>query len=514
MQFLSRFFPFLRWFPVSSDIVRTDLIAGLTVALVIVPKAMAYAQLAGLPPYFGLYAAFIPVIVGALWGSSSQLATGPVAVVSLMTASALAPLALPGSEQFIALAILLALMVGIFQLTLGVFKLGVVVNFISHPVVIGFTNAAAIIIALSQLSKLLGVPMGRSEHFIQDIWGVLRQLGNLHLPTLLMGLAALSIMVVLKKYAPKAPNVLVAVIVTTAVSWAIGFERNNSARMEQIGDPEAKALVETYQTADTRIGEMKNRVIAKSVEMKETHKNHPEARHAAAALNYEIELLRLDLKSVEDENNTRLALLRQMEFQLVPGVDRATDALYRAGKVPPTLAAEGAAWYIKSVSKGEVKLVGGGEVVGTIPSGLPSLVFPSMSRDSILALLSSAFVIALVGFMEAVAMSKAIATKTRERIDPNQELIGQGLANITGSISQSYPVCGSFSGSALNLDAGAKTGLASLFNGLFVMLTLLFLTPLLYYLPQAVLATIIIMAVKGLLNFQSFKHSWQTQLAF
>ncbi len=510
MESLRRYLPFLRWFPISNDVLRADLLAGLTVALVIVPKAMAYAQLAGLPPYFGLYAAFIPVIVGALWGASSQLATGPVAIVSLMTASALVPLALPGSDQFIALAILLALMVGIFQLALGAFNLGVVVNFISHPVIIGFTNAAAIIIALSQLSKLLGVPMGRSEHFVQDIWGVVSQLGNLHIPTLLMGITAIAIMVILKKYAPKAPSVLIAVLVTTSLSWMIGFERKNTVGPDQVGDTEAKTLVQSYQSADKRITELKGRINAKSLELKELHKNRPDAGRAAAALNFEIELLRIDLRGVEDENNKRLSLLHQMEFELVPGAEGGKDRLYRAGKVPPSLNPEGFAWYVKTVGKDTVSLVGGGEVVGTIPSGLPSFELPTLGRDSILALLSSAFVIALVGFMEAVAMSKAIATRTKERINPNQELIGQGLANISGSLTQSYPVCGSFSGSALNLDAGARTGLASVFNGLFVMVTLLFLTPLLYHLPQAVLAAIIIMAVAGLFNFSAIKHAWQT----
>lgn len=510
METLRRYLPFLRWFPVSRNIVWIDLIAGLTVALVIVPKAMAYAQLAGLPAYFGLYAAFIPVIVGALWGSSSQLATGPVAIISLMTASALAPIALPGSDQFIALAILLAFMVGVFQLALGVFKLGVVVNFISHPVIIGFTNAAAIIIALSQLSKLLGVPMGRSEHFIQDIWEVVSQLGNLHVPTLLMGTAAIAIMMALKKYTPRAPSVLIAVVITTSISWAIGFERKLGVGPDQIGDPEAKTLIESYRSADTRITDLKGRINAKSLELKEMLKNRPEAGRAAAALNFEVELLRLDLRGVEDENNKRLGLLHQMEFEFVPGADGRKDALYRAGKVPAALNPEGPTWYLKSIGKETVRLVGGGEVVGTIPSGLPSLELPVFSRDSILALLSSAFVIALVGFTEAIAMSKAIATRTKERINPNQELIGQGLANISGSLTQSYPVCGSFSGSALNLDAGARTALASVFNGLFVMITLLFFTPLLYHLPQAVLAAIIIMAVTGLFNFKAIKHAWQT----
>ena len=163
MNRLARFLPFLRWFPMTGGAIKADFMAGITVALVLIPQSMAYAQLAGMPAYYGLYAAFLPVAVAALWGSSHQLGTGPVAVVSLLTASSLAVFAAPGSPDFVALAIMLALLVGIIQLLLGVFKLGVIVNFLSHPVIVGFTNAAAIIIALSQVSKLFGVPMGRSE---------------------------------------------------------------------------------------------------------------------------------------------------------------------------------------------------------------------------------------------------------------------------------------------------------------------------------------------------------------
>src|SRR3989337_1085347 len=193
--------PFARWFPLKSETVRADLIAGVTVALVLIPQSMAYAQLAGLPPYYGLYAAFLPVMVGALWGSSSQLATGPVAMVSLLTGSVLASLAAVGSEQFVALAILLALLVGISQLALGMFRLG------------------AIVIVLSQLSKLLGVSMPRSEYFFLDVWGVLQQIRDMHLPTLVMGVSAILLMWALKRYAPKAPGVLIAVALTTLGRW-------------------------------------------------------------------------------------------------------------------------------------------------------------------------------------------------------------------------------------------------------------------------------------------------------
>jgi SulP family sulfate permease len=375
---LNRLLPFLRWLPYSGVTLRADFIAGLTVALVLVPQSMAYAQLAGMPPYYGLYAAFLPVMVAALWGSSNQLGTGPVAVVSLLTASSLSVFAAPGSEQFIALAIMLALLVGIVQLVLGLFKLGVVVNFLSHPVIVGFTNAAAIIIALSQVNKLIGVPMGRSEHFIVDIWGVAQKAGDTHLLTLVMGLAAIGFIWGFRRWAPKLPGVLIAVLVTTTASWLLDF-------------------------------------------------------------------------------NTAL----------------------------------------------------GGQVVGKVPEGLPTMTMPAISWQMFGTLLSTAIIISLVGFMEAISIAKAMAAKTKQKIDPNQELIGQGLANVVGAMSQSFPVSGSFSRSAVNINAGAITGMSSVFTGLFVLLTLLFLTPLLYHLPQAVLAAVIIMAVVGLVNFGAVKHAWQ-----
>ncbi len=371
---MKRFFPFLRWFPYQIPTFRADLIAGLTVALVLIPQSMAYAQLAGLPAYFGLYAAFLPVAVAALWGSSNQLGSGPVAVVSLLTASALTTFAQAGTESYIALAILLSFTVGLIQLSLGIFKLGVIVNFLSHPVILGFTNAAALIIALSQVSKLFGLKMASSGHFMIDFWEMLKQIGQTHLPTLALGVLAISIMWSLKKWLPKIPGVLVAVAVTTLISWASGFD---------------------------------------------------------------------------------------------------------------------------------------GAIVGSIPQGLPELKIPPLSWNAISSLLSAALVISLVGFMEAISIAKAVATKTRQRINPNQELIGQGLANLVGSFSQSYPVSGSFSRTAVNSDAGALTGMSSVFTALIVLIALLFLTPLLYHLPQAALGAIIIMAVTGLINVEGIKHAWQ-----
>ncbi|MCA3107517.1 MAG: SulP family inorganic anion transporter, partial [Rhodocyclaceae bacterium] len=200
---MKRLLPFLHWWPLQRSALRADIVAGISVALVLVPQSMAYAQLAGVPAYYGLYAGFLPVIVAALWGSSSQLATGPAAVSSILTASALAPLATLGSEQFVALAILLAFMVGAIQLMLALCRMGNVVSFLSHPVILGFTSAAAIIIGLSQLNKLLGLPLGRSDFFLGDIWRMLLQLPDAHLPSLAIGVGAMAVIWGFRRWLPR-----------------------------------------------------------------------------------------------------------------------------------------------------------------------------------------------------------------------------------------------------------------------------------------------------------------------
>ncbi|MCK4839375.1 MAG: sodium-independent anion transporter, partial [Desulfobulbaceae bacterium] len=226
---ITKIFPFLDWFKdYDGGKFKIDLLAGITVAMVLIPQSMAYAQLAGLPAYYGLYAAFLPPMVAALFGSSRQLATGPVAVVSLMSAASLEPLATAGGPQFIAYSIVLALTVGVFQLSLGVLRLGLVVNFLSHPVINGFTNAAAIIIASSQFSKFFGVYVDKATHHYETMGRVAQAaMDYTHLPTLLYGVGAVAIMVGLKKVNPRIPNVLVAVAITTLLSLATGF--NNDA---------------------------------------------------------------------------------------------------------------------------------------------------------------------------------------------------------------------------------------------------------------------------------------------
>lgn len=507
MHRLERFLPFLRWLPLSRETARADVLAGITVALILVPQSMAYAQLAGLPVQYGLYTALLPVLVGALWGSSAQLATGPVAVVSLLTAAALAPLAAPGSPQYVALAIALAFLAGCIQLAMGAFRLGFAVNFLSHPVIAGFTSAAALIIALSQLGKLLGVPTPRGGSFLHDVWGVIEQWPDAHGPTLAFGLGALAGMIALRRLRPTWPGVLIVVAIATAVSAATGFERGSTATVAQLADSEARALAEDYLATRARIEALAEERRAKQAELARTDQDRPGARHHAAALRYEIELLGLRIEDRSAENRRRLRLLRKLLFE------QASDAAGQPLFVPAGTAAQGTGgrWRIQSLDESGIRMQGGGEVVGRIPAGLPGIAPPSLDFATLATLLVSALVISLVGFMEAVSIAKAIAARTRQRFDPNQELIGQGLANLAGSFTQSFPASGSFSRSAVTFQAGARTGLASAVSAAVVMVTLLFLTPLLYHLPQAVLAAIIMMAVASLVNFEAMRHAWQVQ---
>jgi len=505
---LFKLFPFLHWFPVTSVLLRGDVIAGITGGLVLVPKAMAYAQLSGLPLYFGLYTAFIPALLGALWGSSRQLATGPVAIVSLMTAAAVTPLAVPYTDDYIALALLLTLMVGVIQFTLGAIKLGTVVNFVSHPVILGFMNAAAIIIALSQLDNLLGIPKTRSDFFLKDIWEMLNYLPQAHLPTLAMALFSLVLMLTLKKIPSLAKlSVLIAVVITILVSVIFEYDRKSIAGPEQIKTKHSRDLIENYIATASRINEMVIKVTEKSTEIRSLKKSKD--FHAAASLKYNIETIQLDIASLKERNKARLSLINTLRFVKSSNTNQSTpDFFLHTGKASD-VESDQRNWRIKKIEGNSIKFIGGGDVVGDIPQGLPSFRMPELSLDAILTLLSAAFVIALVAFMESISMAKAMAAKTKQRLDPNQELIGQGLANMGGSLFQAYPACGSFTGSAINLQAGAKTGFAMVFNATFVMVTLLFLTPYLYNLPKAVLAVIILLAVTSLITPKMLMHTWK-----
>jgi SulP family sulfate permease len=368
------------WRIIQSHNLKADLKAGITVSLVAIPQSLAYAQLAGLPPIYGLYAAIIPTVVGAVFGSSRILSTGPVAMTSLLTAASITPLAAAGTEQFYTYAVLLAFMAGLFQIGFGFMRMGVLLNFLSHPVLMGFINAAAIIIGLSQLPMLLGIPPAQSGHFLLDILNMLSRLKEIDKITVSFGIASLAALALFKYKLPNWPGVLITVSLLTAASAIIGYE----------------------------------------------------------------EL--------------------------------------------------------------------GGKVVGDIPRSLPSFGLPPLDWGASVALLPASFVIALISFMEAMSSCKVIALRTRTPWDENRELIGQGLAKVAAAFCQSMPVSGSFSRSALNLSAGAQTKFSSIVSAAGVCLALLFLTPLLYHLPKAVLAAIIIMAVANLVNVRVIRNAWRSKM--
>jgi len=541
MSFITKALPFLSWMKGYTGITfRFDVVSGLTVALVLIPQSMAYAQLAGLPAHFGLYAAFLPPMVAALFGSSRQLATGPVAVVSLMTSATLEPLAVAGSEEYIAYAVLLALMVGAFQFLLGVLRLGVVVNFLSHPVVNGFTNAAAIIIATSQLDKIFGVGVEKAEHHYETVARVVMAAVEWsHLPTLAMAVLAFCIMVGLRRLDPRIPNVLIAVVVTTALSALLHFEHNETVALDAVDSPHLRALVDDFNAAvalQARVVELRSHGetsiskitttqhehhcrgcheerepddLRESAALVDTHPTHGDvlALHSMAGL--------LDSRAGElkEEISAQRAALRALVFTRV--TDGPYVGFHEINRAPAGATTDARHWRLKVgnrlIDPDELMMVGGGAVVGTIPRGLPSLRMPTLDFGAIPNLLSATVIISLLGFMEAISIAKAMAAKTGQRLDPNQELIGQGIGNIIGSIGRSYPISGSFSRSAVNLQAGGRTGFSSVVTSLTVVVVLLLFTPLLYHLPQSVLAAVIMMAVIGLVNVSGFVHAWKAQ---
>ncbi len=511
---VAKVFPFLAWFKnYDKASLQLDALSGLTVALVLIPQSMAYAQLAGLPAYYGLYASFLPPMIAALFGSSRQLATGPVAVVSLMTAASLAPLATAGSPGYIAYAILLALMVGIFQLTLGILRLGLVVNFLSHPVVNGFTNAAAIIIASSQLSKMFGVTVDTAPHHYETIIHVVKAATHYtHWPTLLMGMFAFGVMYGLKWLSPRIPNVLVAVVITTSISWATGFQHDRNASIEAIGSPAVRNLIEQFNAASSAVPSLAEGRARLGKVSSEAKQSHDEIGVLDAEHN--VDLANLKISRLQTEAHDRREKIRAVLLAGVPQADGSLD-FYPQDKIPAGIKSDGRTWRIKvgnqPLDTGNLTMMGGGAVVGTIPKGLPSLTIPPIDIGVMLHLLPFAAIISLLGFMEAISIAKAMAGKTGQRLDPNQELIGQGLGNICGAIGKSYPTSGSFSRSAVNLQARAVSGLSSVFTSLAVVIVLLFFTPLLYHLPQSVLAAVIMMAVIGLLNVSGFIHAWKAK---
>ncbi|MCU0841410.1 MAG: SulP family inorganic anion transporter [Thiobacillaceae bacterium] len=499
---MNRFLPFLRWFPMRGDTLRGDLIAGVTVALVLIPQSMAYATLAGLPVVYGLYAAFLPVMVASMWGASRFLHTGPVALLSLMSAAAIEPLASRGSDEFIQLSMTLALMVGVMRLALGGFRMGVLINLASHPVINGFTNAAALIIGLSLVNTFINVPMPRSEMFLRDLWHVVMQVDLAHWPTIAFGVGTLVLLSLLKRFMPKLPGVLVVVILGTVISVAVGFEKTDSVSLDRIEDADARAAFARFTELETAL--TRNKHEQGELRMKATTL----ARTEAHDYTLEAELLRLtgEEQSLKKQIYGQRVAVYRHALEPMPGPDG--QVAYRAASGATWL---DPVWRFAGTQDGRIKLSGGGQVVGNIPAGLPHFALPPMDLGVITGLLGTAFIMALIGFMEATSISRALAAQSREKLNPNQELIGQGLANIVGSFFQSYTVSGSFSRSAVAAKAGARTGFYAIISALGVVLVMLFMTEYFHHLPQPVLAAIVMSAVFGLLDFKTLTHSWNVR---
>lgn len=366
-------FPFLAWPRLTGAGLRKDAWAGLSVGLVLIPQSLAYATLAGMPPETGLYAALLPALVGILWGSSPLLAVGPVALTSLLTFASIQPLAPLSGALWVQMAIWLAVYAGLMQFLLGAFRMGAIANFVSLPVISGFINAAAVIIIVSQLPALLGLPTRFDASWLRlarASWhDDIQRMANVAA----FGLGALMFLILQKRWAPRLPGVLLVCVTGIVASMWMGLGRNVA------------------------------------------------------------------------------------------------------------------------------------DVVGAVPQGLPSMHLPpALDLAQHRALLPAAMIIALISFTEAMSSCRTLSRKCNERWDENQELIGQGLAKIASGLCGGFPVSGSFSRSALNLYVGARSGWSTLFACACVVACLLWATPLLYYLPRAVLAAIIIVPVIGLLDLAIF----------
>ena len=377
---LSDIIPSLAWInQYKRSWLKGDVTAGLTVGVMLIPQGMAYAFLAGLPPIYGLYTSLVPLTIYALFGTSRQLAVGPVAIMSMLTAFGVGKLAPVGSDEFIQYVLILSLMVGVIQFSLGVFRLGFVVKFLSHPVISGFTSAAAIIIGFSQLKYLLGIDIPRTTFIHTILISAFEQIKNVNSLTLAIGLLGIFLIFSLKKWRKSFPGSLVTVILGILVVWGFGFDSD------------------------------------------------------------------------------------------------------------------------------------GVQIVGEVPDGLPALVAPGITLQRITALLPTALVISFIGFLESIAVAKALQSKHKDySLDSNKELIALGVANIGGSFFQSYPAAGGFGRSAVNDQAGANTGMSSLISVLIIVLTLLLITPLFFYLPKAILASVIMVAVFGLIDFKEPVYLWRT----
>ncbi|MBU1986173.1 MAG: SulP family inorganic anion transporter, partial [Proteobacteria bacterium] len=376
--------PFLKWWPrVTPTTVRADLIAGLTGAVLALPQGVAFATIAGMPPQYGLYAGMVPAIIAALFGSSWQLVSGPTTAASLVLFSSLSKYALPGSAEYVQLALTLTMMVGLIELIMGLARLGALVNFISHSVVVGFTAGAALLIASSQLKHFFGIEMPRGGHFHQTVYGVVSRWGDFNPHVVAVGLAAMITGLLIRRFLPKVPYMIVAMLAGCAVSFGL-------------------------------------------------------SRYAGVA------------------------------------------------DIP---------------------------MVGALPSSLPPLSSPHFTLNSFRDLVPVALAMTLFALTEAVSIARALAVKTGQDLDGNQEFIGQGLSNMVGSFFSGYVSTGSFNRSGLNFQAGARTPLAAIFAGSLLMVVVLLVAPYASYLPNGAMAGILFLVAWGLIDFHHIKRILKTSRA-
>ena len=391
---------------------------------------------------------------------------------------------------------------------------------------------------------MFGVFVDKAEHHYETIWRVIEAaVDYTHWPTFLIGVLAFLVMYTIKRVDPRLPYVLIAVALATLISWGSGFRHDIDTRMDMIESKQVAELIGKFNDEINYIlvtGEARailNPRIGKSMKAQEQictrcHARHPvdldmlrdesasETVRADILPNKALELhfqagqstqFIDQMKEKVHEERTRL---RGMRFEAV-GEEGGRMRFYPRGQLPPGKKGDGRLWRIKignqPLDTTRITMTGGGAVVGTIPGGLPELSVPRWDMSIFGELFLAAIIISILGFMEAISIAKAMAARTGQRLDPNQELIGQGLGNILGSFGQSYAVSGSFSRSAVNIQAGAVSGLSSVFTSGVVVIVLLFFTPLLYYLPQSVLAAVIMMAVVGLINFKAIVHAYRVQ---
>jgi SulP family sulfate permease len=392
MMQLAKYLPILDWGRYyDRSTLTNDLVAALIVTIMLIPQSLAYALLAGLPPEMGLYASMLPIIFYAIFGTSRALAVGPVAVVSLLTVAAVSKIAVPGTSEYIVAAITLAFLSGLILFALGLFRLGFLANFLSHPVIAGFITATGIIIAVSQLKNILGIDA--HGHTIPDLSRSLaHNLSGLNWITAVIG-----------------------VVTTGFLFWV------------------------------------------------------------------------------------RKGLLPLLDSLGV--APRIASIIVKAGPIAAIVATTLVVWFFDLTAKGV-------QVVGDVPKGLPPFTMPSLSMDMWSNLIGAAILISIIGFIESVSVAQTLAAKKRQRIDPDQELIGLGAANLGASLTGGFPVTGGFSRSVVNYDAGADTPAAGAYTAIGLAGASLFLTPLIFHLPKATLAATIIVAVLSLVDFSVLKKTW------